>query len=91
MCGKSSKTTTLDTEVAPGVVAYEINGVTRYFKAEAVYDEVSLAACRADGTRLTAGHIVSITKDGELRIEKHLTDKAGLKLSDKAGRISVLD
>ena len=60
-----------------------------FFKLEECYDTVKLIACNKDGEKLFIdGDILSIQKDGTLRIFPDVNPALGLKLDDD-GRIII--
>ena len=60
-----------------------------FFKLEECYDTVKLVACDKDGKKLSIdGDILSIQKDGTLRIYHDVEPALGLKL-DYDGRIVI--
>ena len=60
-----------------------------FFKLEECYDTVKLVACDKDGKKLFIdGDVLSIQKDGTLRIFPDVNPALGLKL-DVDGRIVV--
>ena len=60
-----------------------------FFKLEECYDTVKLIACNKDGEKLFIdGDILSIQKDGTLRIFHDVNPALGLKLDDD-GRIII--
>ena len=60
-----------------------------FFKLEECYDTVKLVACDKDGKKLSIdGDILSIQKDGTLRIFPYVDPALGLKRDDD-GRIII--
>ena len=60
-----------------------------FFKLEECYDTVKLVACDKDGKKLSIdGDVLSIQKDGTLRIFPDVNPALGLKL-DCDGRIII--
>ena len=60
-----------------------------FFKLEECYDTIKLVACNKDGEKLFIdGDILSIQKDGTLRIFPDVNPALGLKL-DNDGRIII--
>jgi hypothetical protein len=58
-----------------------------YLKLEAGGDSVTLYACDENGSRVTAGAILSISKDGIMRCMS-LSNQIGIKTSED-GRIAI--
>lgn len=58
------------------------------FKLEECFDTVQLVACDCEGNKLPDGNILSIQKDGTLRIFPDVNNDFGLKLDDD-GRIII--
>ena len=59
-----------------------------FFKLEECYDTVKLVACNRGGRPLPDSDILSIQKDGTLRIFHDVNPTLGLKLDDD-GRIII--
>ena len=59
-----------------------------FFKLEECYDTVRLVACDSEGNILPDSDILSIQKDGTLRIFPYVNPALGLKLDDD-GRIII--
>ena len=59
-----------------------------FFKLEECYDTVKLLACDSGGNTLPDSDILSIQKDGTLRIFPYVNSALGLKL-DCGGRIII--
>ena len=59
-----------------------------FFKLEQCYDTVKLVACDREGNRLSDGNVLSIQKDGTLRIFPEVDPSLGLRL-DEEGRIII--
>ena len=60
-----------------------------FFKLEQVYDTIKLVVCSPDGKKLLGdGDILSIQKDGTLRLFPDVNPSLGLKL-DEDGRITL--
>ena len=60
-----------------------------FFKLEECYDTIKLIACDKDGKKLFIdGDVLSIQKDGTLRIFPDVNPALGLKL-DSEGRILI--
>lgn len=61
-----------------------------FFRLEECYDTVKLVACDRDGKKLSKdGDILSIQKDGTLRIFPYVDPTLGLKLDGDYGRIII--
>ena len=72
---------------------FKVSDVSRepevFFKLEECYDTVKLVACDKDGKKLSIdGDVLSIQKDGTLRIFLDVNPDLGLKLDDD-GRIII--
>ena len=59
-----------------------------FFRLEECYDTVKLVACDSGGNKLPDSDILSIQKDGTLRIVHDVNSDLGLKL-DCDGRIII--
>ena len=59
-----------------------------FFKLEECFETVKLVACDSEGTTLPDSDILSIQKDGTLRIFPYVNSALGLKL-DCGGRIII--
>ena len=59
-----------------------------FFKLEECYDTVKLVACDSGGKTIPDSDILSIQKDGTLRIFPYVNSALGLKL-DSEGRIII--
>ena len=59
-----------------------------FFRLEECYDTVKLVACNSGGNKLPDSDILSIQKDGTLRIFPYVNSALGLKL-DCDGRIII--
>ena len=59
-----------------------------FFRLEECYDTVKLVACNSGGNTLPDSDILSIQKDGTLRIFPYVNPTLGLKL-DCEGRITI--
>ena len=72
---------------------FKVFGVPRepevFFKLEECYDTIKLVACDKDGKKVFIdGDVLSIQKDGTLRIFPYVNPALGLKLDDD-GRIII--
>jgi len=72
-------------ELAPGVVPFEINGETRYFKLlpDLVSGDLDLIACDEQGKRVDAGFLVALTGAGKVKRYRGVNGYLGLSLNSE--------